>query len=166
MTRLLLCLLFAAGGLFIVYLGFQDYRNDGALKSSGKTVEGEALDFRIYRSSKAGTSYEVQYHFSLPGQATVYSRSDPFPGGRTDLWSTLPQDLWDKTRISRKVEVVYLPENPWVNRPLHTASYAVADSLTGMGFGAFIALIALANLRPPPDPARTRASSEPPTPAE
>jgi hypothetical protein len=75
---------------------------------------------------------EIRYRFQVPDDPTWYSHSDMT--GRKSLWVSVNNSAWENARRNdSRIEVVYLPENPWVNQPVSLAGTPVLDSFCGWG---------------------------------
>jgi len=133
--------LFALGGLEVT--------NEVRLRMGSSTVLAQVTDTRVMEGGRSGTSYQVRYRFTLKGSDTPYTRRDET--GRANLWASLPEELWSEARASRKVRVVFLPEDPWVNRPTEFGAMPLGDPLAGaclgLSIGAPCLLILLGMIR-------------------
>ena len=87
------------------------------LRSEGVVVYAEVTNWRVHHG-RYGISHEVRYAFRRDGRA--YTRSDPFPFGPCDLWSSIPDALWEQTKSTRALAVLHLPAAPESNRPART----------------------------------------------
>jgi hypothetical protein len=114
--RCLLYLLGLAGGSIVLRSGWVGVSEELGLQSRGVTVRADVHDWRV-KTSRYGTSYDVLYTFSLNGGFQRFDCRDRLLPWRTGLWSSVPQEVWQKARQDAKIDVVYLPENPFVNRP-------------------------------------------------
>ena len=107
------------------------------LRQDGITIKAIVTNERVSKD----TQYEVQYRFSPDDQASWYTASDAM--GRSNLWESLTKDDYDLAVTYGKVDVLFLPQNPWVNRPLRSASsnaspvVLLVSSLGFVGFGLF-----------------------------
>jgi len=89
------------------------------------------------REPKAGEIY-IQYRFQIPGSTAWYSRSDDLFEKRTGLVVPIKLSVWKTVRDEMELQVYYLPEDPWVNKPVQRAGNPVGDSFAGwMLFLAF-----------------------------
>ena len=123
--------LLAAIELGLLWLGtgavvgvFEELR----LRSEGTRIAARLLELRIMSASRYSTkSHEVRYEFTVRGQA--YNRTDGT--GRHDLWSTMEEPAWEEAKGTGTVEVLYLDDDPWVNRPVTPGTSPLADQATG-----------------------------------
>jgi len=75
-----------------------------------------------------GSEVLVRYRFRVPGSLEWYTASDMT--GRKNLWIQLKPNAWEQAqKQDNQIEIVYLPENPWVNRPTEQAESPVANAL-------------------------------------
>lgn len=123
-------------GAAITYLGVVDTAAELRLRGGGDLVEADVLDTRVMAARHTGTTYEVRYAFTLPGAAETYTLRDAT--GREGLWTAVPEGDWDAARASRKIAVRYLPEDPWVSRPVSVAAAPLGDSIAGVVLGFLI----------------------------
>jgi hypothetical protein len=99
----------------------------------------EVTNWRTLTEDLGRTSYEVQYHFSPRGGNETYTRTDST--GRNDLWSAISKDAWEDSQVSRKLRVVYLQANPWVNRPERLGGAISLDLLAVSVLGTVLLLV-------------------------
>ncbi len=130
-------------GLVFFCLGAFELPNTFAVIRSQSVVNARVVDSRVM-ATKYGLSYEVRYAFSLGSAAPEFVRSDYL--GRSDLWSTLPEDAWREAVATQRLQVRYDPKNPGNNGP-DVSLPSVWDSLTPIILGVFILGIAVATGR-------------------
>jgi hypothetical protein len=122
-----LCLIFSP---VMLYLGVKTMVDDQALQT-----EGRKLNARItaLNHSAGGSSavYEVKYSFT-PDGINWYSCADQT--FRRDLWCPVTPEQYQQAEKSRLFEVVYVPRNPWINRP-GQSSTRTFDSVAGICLG-------------------------------
>lgn len=104
-------LLWVAGGA-VVYLSMRELERVAALGKDSLLTDGVVIDTRIMRS-RAGTQYELRYHFTIDGQTYGYSDAT----GRDDLWIALPRERWSQLRAQKTLRVRYAPSDPRINTP-------------------------------------------------
>ena len=148
MKRALFLLIYVAclaGGGVIVWLGIQAVRNELHLRDKPAVADAKITDASTYvitRNNIESTEYEVRYAFQVPGHTETFTHADET--SRTDLWATLTNKSdWEAARAAGSLEVIYLPENPWVNRPVLAGNAPLGDSFAGLGLGAALALTGL-----------------------
>ena len=126
------------GCLAVAFFSAQEIRGELRLRRAGVAIDAQVGDRRVMTSAKTGTSYEVQYTFDEDG--TSYSRTDGT--GRKDLWTSVTPEEYEQTGLTRIVRVVYLPADPWVNRPEAAGAMPLGDPIIGLAvFGVLGVLI-------------------------
>ncbi len=106
----LLCIVFSPA---MLYLGIASIQDELNLQDHGVTVNALVIDSQIDQDS-----YQVRYQFRAGSGDTWYSYSDRT--GRRNLWCTITEEHWQAARSTKRVQVTYLPANPWINRPVHS----------------------------------------------
>ena len=99
-----------------------------SLQQDGLIIKAAVINERI-TTTRNGTSYEVQYRFNPDDQISWYTGSDAI---------TKPD--YDLAIAYGTVDVIFLPQNPWINRPLRDASSnsnPVVLLISGLGFFSF-----------------------------
>lgn len=131
----------AVGG-GITWLGGQAIANEIELRLSGATTVATVTGSRVMRSRR-GETLEVRYAFSIPGDPTVYRHEDET--GRSDLWTSVEDATVYGAAVSTgRLEVLYLPRAPSVNRPVRPGAAGWGgDQLAGLGLGLCILLPSL-----------------------
>lgn len=140
--RLAPLLLLALAPLVGTAFALLDVRDELALRTRGRTTGARIVEVRP-------VNHEVRYRFELPDTPLAYSRAEST--GRHDLWSELPERVYRLAVVSGRLAVVYLPDDPWANRPV-----AVAPGIAPLGdplaagvlcalVGLIIALVPLAD---------------------
>jgi len=120
------------GGAFLL-LGIPSLADTILLRSSDAEATSRVTDSRIV-STKYGLSHEVRYVFAVEGAADV-TRSDFL--GRSNLWSTIPEEVWRVATVSKELRVRYLRVMPSRNAPV-SGLPSPWDDLTILGLGALI----------------------------
>lgn len=103
----LLCLVFSPA---MLYLGIASIQDELNLQDYGVTANAVVTDSQVDKDS-----YQVRYQFRAGSGDTGYSYSDRT--GRRDVWCAITEEEWRSTRSTGRVQVTYLPANPWINRP-------------------------------------------------
>lgn len=120
----LLCLVFSPA---MLYLGIASVQDELNLQDRGVTVNAVVTDSQVEKDS-----YQVRYQFRVGSSDTWYSCSDRT--GRRNLWCSIAEEHWQVARSTGRVQVTYLPANPWINRPIHSTS-RMFDSWAGVCTG-------------------------------
>lgn len=119
-----LCFVFAPG---LLYLGLLSAHDEYELSNRGVIVDGTAYATQI-SYPHGSKSYDVKYRFTPDGGNSWYFHVDRL--GRTDIWYPVTEEQWQVTQATRQVKVLYLPETPSINRPLH-GTITIFDPLAG-----------------------------------
>ncbi len=123
--------------LVFVGTGVLDLRETLAVIDSRSVATARVIDYREM-PTRYGTSYDMKYVFSpAEGQPEV-GRADFF--GRSDLWSSLPQDLWRAAISTGQVQVRFVADSPTNNAPVDDLP-SIWDSITPIVLGSILALI-------------------------
>jgi hypothetical protein len=116
---LILSIVWVVVSAAFVWLVSLELDHEASLVQDGVITTANITDYRIssrFSRTNSGDSYDVQYEFSLDNGASAYTSSDAT--GRRNLWRSIPQSDYETAITSGKIEILYLPQNPWVNRPL------------------------------------------------
>lgn len=128
--------------LFIVEArALEEFIDTASLRdpSRTETVAAEVIDYRYFDAKD-----EIKYRFRINGDETWYSASDMT--GRRELWIPIIKSAWAAAQQSQTIEVAYLPDDPWVNRPVEQAGHPLLDSLCGWGLLLLPDVVALFEL--------------------
>ncbi len=117
----------------IGYLGTVGLLNESKLAGSGRTTCARITERQVVQGRSI--EYQVKYRF-LIGE-THYQAQDET--GRNDLWVPVPAKEWNRSLATGCVEVLYLPDDPHVNRP-------VAAPATGPPVGNKVAALVLCTM--------------------
>ena len=134
-----LCFVFAPG---LLYLGLLSAYDEYELINRGVIVNGIAYATQI-SYPHGSKSYDVKYRFTPDLGYSWYFHVDRL--GRTDLWYPVTEEQWLATQATKQVKVIYLSDNPSINRPLH-GTITIFDSLAGAfaGFGVWLCFLIIA----------------------
>jgi hypothetical protein len=135
-----------AGGGAVTWLGVMGVRNELALRNHAAVADAKVTDASISDRQRNGvtvsTDYEVRYAFQVPGRSETFTAADET--GRSDLWATLTNKAdWEHVRAAGTLQVVYLPADPHVNRPVLAGAAPLGDAFAGLGLGAALGLTGL-----------------------
>jgi hypothetical protein len=134
-----------AGGAVVVWLGISSVRNELHLRDKPAVADAKITDASTYVTTQnniESTDYEVRYAFTVPGHSETFTHADET--SRKDLWATLTNKSdWEAARAAGGLQVVYLPENPWVNRPVLAGNAPLGDSAAGLALGGVLALVGI-----------------------
>ncbi len=134
------------GGLIAVTLGSafawfggRELLSELSLQSNHQSVDASVVAARVMQARKTGTTYELQYRFTVPGPSETSTRRDET--GRADLWTSLEdEETWREAQRARRVRVMYRPDDPWVNRPEKAGAMPLGDTLAAVFLGLVIAV--------------------------
>lgn len=118
----------------IIILGLSTLQNRQHLINKG--VETNAIITNIRYDTDSEVDHQVQYKFTTEDAEIQYSFSDET--GRRNLWYAPTEGEWEDIQNHDRIRVAYLPENPWINRPLDNINtgYAFGLVLLGISIGA------------------------------
>jgi hypothetical protein len=127
-------------GILFLLIGLDGTQRALRLRSGAKVTTATVDEMR---EGRLKDTYELRYHFSLPGGAIVYRPADAT--GRTNLWRSVPYEEGLNARTTKVIEVAFDPSNPWINRPAAVAGFPMGDSLAslilgvvGLGYGTWV----------------------------
>lgn len=100
----------------LVVFGIAGVVNEVRLASEGVITEGRVVGRR---------EREVRYRIRVGKDE--YTHADVT--GRTSLWTSLDDDGLAEVDARGVVSVRYLPDDPWVNRPVHAGAMPLGDPL-------------------------------------
>ena len=131
MGHALLILLCAVFSPAMLYLGIASLGDEHDLDANGVIVKAAVIGSSV--DVENGTEvYHLKYRFSVDGGKTWYYCSDRT--GRQNIWCSVTKEQWLVTRVTRLVDVIYLPDKPWVNRPVYS-TIGAGDSWAGVCLG-------------------------------
>ncbi|MFK8003346.1 MAG: hypothetical protein AB8H86_27495 [Polyangiales bacterium] len=90
------------------------YRSEMALRASDSRACAEIDEHRAVNRSE----HMVRYHFEVAGERFTHSDAT----GRSNLWADISEADSERVEIAGCVEVVFLAEDPSVNRPASWSS--------------------------------------------
>jgi hypothetical protein len=135
-------LFFALGSVPIGILSGMEIGPELTLRASGKRAQATVTESRVMHSRRMGDSFEVRYRFKVKGH--TYTHQDAT--GRTNLWSSLPEENYKRAVQSKRVAVLYLGQSPKHNRPVHSGAMPLGDVLAGFGLAGMMGLLGLFSL--------------------
>jgi hypothetical protein len=141
--------------LVSVINSLSDYQNEQALRAHGEVIEAAASQTILSSNLLTGKTPRVKYQFNIDGVdyryddsmlRNYYNHVSPQVEREANEWANTARPEWETAEDTGIVSVLYLPENPWVNRPLahpegllNPLTFALAQS----GMYAVICLMAL-----------------------
>jgi len=138
-THIAIIGLLAAGS---IYMGAFDLRDTLTILASKSVTTARVVDSQVV-PTRFGMSYDVHYLLSPgPGLPEV-GRCDFL--GRTNLWSSLPEQEWRAAVETKILQVRYDPNRPTINAPVISPP-KVADSITPLAMGALFLFLVVGGL--------------------
>ena len=149
-VRLLVAVPLALSGAALVNLSWGELRRHALLARHGTPVTAEVIDWRTSVPPRGDRTYDLRYRFRVPGRDGWFEMTDAPEFGfarRARIWATVPHATWERTRADPRLDVVYVPSDPTVNRPA-----IIGGSTGGVWFGlvlgsAFVVFAALMVVR-------------------
>jgi hypothetical protein len=130
-------------GAGFMYVGWPDVRDVWRLEHHHATADAEVVNRRTMKGDHYETIYDLRYRFQAPGRGDQWFTRTERSTGRSDLWITLDEDEWNKARNSGQVAVLYVLDDPRINRPASKESSSKADAWTGLIMGTVLAAAGL-----------------------
>jgi hypothetical protein len=76
---------------------------------------------------KSGDKWTIKYHFRVPGDSTVYAAQSI---NYRDTWMTITDQAYEAiVQQKGKIQVLYLPHDPWLNQPFGRDSTPLNEGL-------------------------------------
>ena len=126
--------LVVGGGMAV--MGAIGLVNEKRLDAHGAIVQARVTEARVQRV-KASDSFQLRFAFELPGRMDTFTAEDET--GRSNLWASVDGRAdWEAALNNGRIAVVYLPENPRVNRLVQRHGVPVADVTAALLIGLLI----------------------------
>jgi hypothetical protein len=136
-AALLVCALGSLLGGAVIVVGVREYRDAQRLDRAGVRVVADVVGTRIMQSGSR-QSFEIQYSFTAPGRAGTFGLSDSL--GRSNLWTaTDGEPEWNHAQQTGQVDVLYLPDDPSINRLVTHHGTPLADNAAAILLGLMLA---------------------------
>jgi hypothetical protein len=161
---LILGILGIIAGLVICYLGWTDTHRLLRLRSAKSHVTATVTGTKVGSSTKGNSSLDARYFFKVHGKRYTYTDAT----GKKNLWASVKRDTWHEAQRTHNIDVVYNPDDPWINQPDKVGGMPILDTMAGMLFGIGIgiagiyALIKWRRKSDPPDLAAGLANTTAP----
>jgi hypothetical protein len=103
-----------------------DIRNDLDLQERGQTITASVTDAQARRRYLVFPSFQVQYQFKLVGKwygydgsimRNYYAWSQRPDRPAPSTWANIPESAFNRAKAVERIDVLYLPNDPWINRP-------------------------------------------------
>ena len=131
MAIVVLCLVGIANGVL-------DIANESALQSRGQVADAIVTDTATKSRYIVFASYRLQYRFQVGEHRfwhdgsilrNLYSLMQKPDRPPKEYWAETTQVDWDHGSRSKRVKVLYLPNDPWINRPVAAEDLALSPLL-------------------------------------
>jgi hypothetical protein len=132
--RVVVAILMTAIGLLFAWIAYPDFRDSRRLRRSTAHIDAQIVETRSGRGPHFEKEHDVRYRFRVPGRDQWFTHGERGTG-RTDLWSSLDSDEWERARQSGRIWVAYVPDDPSINGPVSRLSAASSDVTAGLIIG-------------------------------
>jgi hypothetical protein len=119
---------------FLIF-GNASINNKRSLKNEGVITNAAVTNVRVDAEEEVG--YDIQYQFRVGDDGIWYSFADET--GRHNLWYAPTKEEWEIIKQTKLIKVAYLPNDPWVNRPL--GDTGEIDAYGGLIFGILLGVL-------------------------
>lgn len=126
-------------GVAFITLGVLAQKESAEMQAGSQEIEARVTQSKIVEK-KGKKTYEVQYAFKASPESAEVTRGDYF--GRTNLWSTLPETIYNEAVASGKLKVRYATCNPTNSEPLATPR-GTGNERFMLGGGGVVIVVAL-----------------------
>ena len=123
-------------------ISFVEWRLEVRLLQQGEVVEAEVTDLAVHTQSAYSSFpwvYDIRYRFRVGNLDVWYSKGDWI--GRRNLWSSISELDWQEAQRTQRIDVVYLPDNPWINFPVKSDD--LNNVARDMVFFLFVVIVSL-----------------------
>lgn len=125
-----------AMALAFLWLGVNSWHDRQVLEKNGKNIEAHVTGSRRVHD-RGGASHEIRYVFQAEEDGKEHTRGDFL--GRSNLWSTLPEEKWLEVHANGRVMIRYVPSHPDNNAPVDHLP-GLVDAWAAIIIGAFLLL--------------------------
>ena len=130
------CVIAASGGVWAMQSGWRVYANHARLEKRGVQVTARVTEART-DEFRGATTFELRYAFEVPGNPRTFTLTDET--GRENLWATTDgQPEWELAQQTGRVQVLYLPDDPTINRLVTRHGHPLGDPATGVVLGLLL----------------------------
>jgi len=128
-------------GLAAIALGAITYANQERLGERGVRVMARVTDARDLRQGSRET-FDLRYAFDVADHPRTFTLGDEL--GRSDLWATTDgRAEWEKAQQTGQVEVIYMPDDPGINRLASRHGNPLGDAAAVILLGLLVAGVCL-----------------------
>ena len=115
---------------FVEFQVFEDLLEKRALTDPARVRHAMA---EITDAREGADGGDVRFRFQVPGDGHWYTASDIL--GQSNIWTPLTREAHDEALANgKRLDVAYLPENPWANRLSGQAGDPIAGSVASWAF--------------------------------
>jgi hypothetical protein len=118
-----------------IFLGSAAVANEDLLKSHGIATDAIVTDTQRDTGRYGESGYKLHYQFQPEAGGDWYSYSDELD--RRNLWYSPSMAEWELAQSTQRIRILYLPDDPWINRPVDESP--VGDAIAGMVLGLMAA---------------------------
>lgn len=119
-----------------IWFGAASVMDQQRLNEHGVRIAATVTDTR-YMQERRGDSFEVRYAFQVADHPGTFTLGDE---SGSNLWATTDgQQEWERARSTGHIDVLYLPENPTVNRLITRRGNPIGDPAAGVVLGVMFA---------------------------
>lgn len=112
-------------GIVAMRFATQVYENHERLETRGVQVTARVTDARQMETMHE-LQFEVRYAFEVPDRPGTFTLRDET--GRENLWATTDgQAAWEDAQRAGQVQVLYLPDDPRINRLVTRRGHPLGD---------------------------------------
>lgn len=129
-------MLLLLGGIVLTWLGANEVHRTLVVNRAKTHVTAKVTETAVNSSTKGATTHDVHYRFDVDGK--TYSFTDAT--GRKGLWASVNVDEWHQADETKRIDVVYDKDDPWINRPASSDKQPILDASAGLLFGIALLL--------------------------
>jgi hypothetical protein len=119
----------------LLIFGNASINNKHSLINEGVITNAAVTNVRVDVGEEVG--YDIQYQFRVGDDGIWYSYADET--GRQNLWYTPTKKEWEIIKQTERIKIAYLPNDPWINRPL--GDKGEVDAYGGLIFGILLGIL-------------------------
>jgi hypothetical protein len=112
-------------------LGVRGIERENLLQKEGAVTEAVITGIQVDPLHKSGVDYVIRYQFFAGDRGNAFSYADLL--GRRELWYPPSQAEWSAIEETNRIRILYLPDDPWINRPLDRSPMVDNIALIAMG---------------------------------
>jgi hypothetical protein len=130
------CTIGAIGGVVAMRFAASVYANHDRLEKRGVQVTARVTEARK-DEIRGAPSFEIRYAFEVAGNPRTFTLTDET--GREDLWATTDgQPEWELAQQTGRVQALYLPDDPTINRLVTRRGHPLGDPVGVLVLGLLL----------------------------